>query len=193
MSIVVGDATDGSVSGLAGRFNTAIKALIGGVTYVAGTAWTKSLNAFAQAIVDALNNDKIGPAQVDQLNAALGNGASPTLGITAAAGWVTVLTSSYTPKRTGSSTLYIAYLTAFASVAAGGTQMRILVDGGQVGGTQTNFYNTLAQHMAWMAQVVAASPSAGSAHTVLVQVQSTGTTVLNLDANDVVTISCVEV
>src|SRR5712664_3721479 len=65
MAITAGDATDGVRTGLAGRIaNDEVAAFVSiyAVTFPAGTNRQRGINALAQGIVDALNNDKVDPA-----------------------------------------------------------------------------------------------------------------------------------
>lgn len=75
MSIIVGDATDGVRTGLAGRIANRLAALFATVRYSANSRDTLTLNAIAQGVVDALNNDKINVSQCDS-SIAGGSGGS---------------------------------------------------------------------------------------------------------------------
>lgn len=198
MSIVVGDATDGSVSGLAGRFNTAIKALIGGVTYATGTAWTKSLNAFAQAIVDALNNDKVGVVQVDQKATARAAGNSAGMSQSTINTWTDIpgMSISYTGVDTNRRVWVRTALSFWNNSNIGNMQFqfRILVDGVQKDGPLSHLINGVGTHTPFSFTWDIGTGWAG-AHTIKMQVQliSSGGQIFQQDGLDYIYITAEEI
>jgi hypothetical protein len=57
--IVIGDATEGTQTGLAGHFATRLKGVFPAIRFPAGSLQVKLVNALAGAVVDALNNEKV--------------------------------------------------------------------------------------------------------------------------------------
>lgn len=58
MTVIIGDATDGVRTGLAGKIANAIVALFAGTTYPAGGVGAKGVNAIAQGVVDSVTADR---------------------------------------------------------------------------------------------------------------------------------------
>ncbi len=82
MAIIIGDATDGVRTGLAGRLANRIVAAFGGARYQQGSANAKLVNTISAGIVDALNLDKVdGTTQVSG-----GGGPAPSFGLFSASG-----------------------------------------------------------------------------------------------------------
>jgi hypothetical protein len=195
VAITVGSASGST--GLAGRIRAALDTLFAAVTrdFSAGSVGDKGTNAYAQGLVDALNNDKVGVDQVESLArvASCANQSGST--VFSAAAWAdlplaTTGTNGYTGKSTTRSVVARLSFSAYSQVAGQSVQLRCVVDGTPTAAL-TVFFNASQDHRAWPLLWIL-GPLAAGAHTVKVQINPAAGTV-TADTNDFVSFEVAEV